>query len=147
MIYLSYFYHVRFMPENMIPISTAVWDPKWFHDFKGQLHTFTDSRGIINGLREPQLVPGPLCKDDCRGPETCESKDPDVCPFLRHYRQQLDGIDFDSFMEQYKMFQENGYDICFLFHETFDNPCSERVVVEDWFKEHNVEVKYFYGPK
>ena len=33
-IYISYFYNIRFFPKNLIPISTAMWDPKWYHNFK-----------------------------------------------------------------------------------------------------------------
>ena len=32
----SYFYAIRFFKPNMIPISTAKWDPKWYHQNKGQ---------------------------------------------------------------------------------------------------------------
>lgn len=29
--YISYFYAVRFMKPNTVALSTAMWDPKWFH--------------------------------------------------------------------------------------------------------------------
>lgn len=30
-ILISYFYQIRFFKPNMIPLSTAAFDPKWFH--------------------------------------------------------------------------------------------------------------------
>lgn len=30
-IYTSYFYQIRFFKPNMIPLSTAKYDPSWFH--------------------------------------------------------------------------------------------------------------------
>ena len=48
----SYFYQIRNFTRNMIPISTAVWDPAWYHNFtKDYSHLFYDSRNILNGLR------------------------------------------------------------------------------------------------
>lgn len=31
--YTSYFYKLRFFTPNMLPFSTAKWDPKWYHNF------------------------------------------------------------------------------------------------------------------
>ena len=39
---LGYFYQVRFFTPNMIPVSTAVSDPKWYHQNKGPQFTFLD---------------------------------------------------------------------------------------------------------
>ena len=39
---LGYFYQVRFFTPNMIPVSTALGDPKWYHQNKGQQFTFLD---------------------------------------------------------------------------------------------------------
>ena len=30
--YISYFYQIRNMKHNTLPVSTAMWDPKWFHE-------------------------------------------------------------------------------------------------------------------
>lgn len=59
-IYTSYFYQVRNFPINTVAFSTAMWDPKWFHDFKDRKYKFKDKRGIWNGLRATPLVPGEL---------------------------------------------------------------------------------------
>ena len=139
-IYTSYFYQVRFFPSNLIPLSTAIWDPKWFHDFKGQSHIFIDGNGVLNGLRCPQLVPGPICHDECRGPENCAIKSPYRCDFLRHYREQLDKINISEFLSHLEELTD-GMDIAFLFHEAPNNPCSERRVVQEWLRDNGMEVK------
>ena len=46
---LGYFYQVRFFTPNMIPVSTALGDPKWYHQNKGQQFTFLDKNNVING--------------------------------------------------------------------------------------------------
>ena len=62
--YTSYFYQVRFFTPNMIPISTAKWDPKWFHDFQDNKYVFLDKRGVCNGLRADPFVLGEeYCKN------------------------------------------------------------------------------------
>ena len=85
-IYTSYFYKIRFFKPWQIPISTAVWDPKWFNDFKGQGYRFLDKRNVINGLRCESLHPDKTCQDLCRGLETCDCKDPSKCEFLKRYK-------------------------------------------------------------
>ena len=57
-IYTSYFYKIRFFKPNMIPISTAMWDPKWYHANQKQDHWFVDKNGVINGLRASVFAPG-----------------------------------------------------------------------------------------
>ena len=50
-LYTSYFYQIRHFKKNMVPISTAMWDPKWYHDWMGHDYVFKDKRGIYNGIR------------------------------------------------------------------------------------------------
>ena len=57
----SYFYQIRFMKQNYIPLSTAIWDPKWFHQNKGQDFQFKDKNGVWNGLRAEIFMPGKEC--------------------------------------------------------------------------------------
>ena len=74
-IYISYFYQLRFFPRNAIPLSTAVYDPAWFHDgTRDQKHKFKDKRGVINGLRAEPFMPGAACEGLCHGPEYCDLK-------------------------------------------------------------------------
>ncbi len=148
-IYTSYFYQVRFMKPYHIPCSTALWDPKWFHGFQGSEHIFRDKNGVLNGLRAEMFAPGPWCSDLCRGPEMCNQK-PDSCGFLRAYRSQFADLDIAEVMSLFeglagKMKEYLGLDrepeFILLFHEAPNNPCSERVVVQEWFKANGVLVE------
>lgn len=148
-IYTSYFYQVRFMKPYMIPLSTACFDPKWFHQNKGQDFVWKDKNGVYNGLRAPVFAPGPLCENLCRGPETCDTHDPTKCLFLNTYRYQLDQLDFNdvvtrcermgNYIKSLENFSEEPV-IILLVHEAKTNPCSERRVIQEWFAAHGKEV-------
>ena len=148
-IYTSYFYKLRFMKPYMIPLSTALWDPKYFHDFKGPQHKFLDKNGVWNGLRATPFVPGAQCEGLCHGPQGCKCK-PDDCAFLKAYYDQLCALDFNEMKGRIESlafraknlsgFKEEPV-IIFLFYEKPDNPCSERRPFQRWMREHGVEVE------
>lgn len=149
-IYISYFYKVRFMRPFEVPLSTAVWDPKWFHMFHGQDYTFTDKNGVINGMRASMFAPGESCSNLCRGRENCKLNDPNSCPFLQRYRQQLNCLDFADFMGNMEKFSnelqrvmnlDRPVDFVLLVHEAPDNPCSERGPLQAWFHDNGYELK------
>ena len=96
---VSYFYQIRNFKENMIPVSTAMWDPSWYHDNKGPTHIFVDKRGIINGLRILPLHPGEECEGLCHGRQSCTASGPENCAFLKAYRQQLEKIDLEKLLK------------------------------------------------
>ena len=146
-IYTSYFYQIRFFSPNMIPVSTAMWDPKWYHENKDQSHVFRDKRGILNGMRCLQLVPDPLCSSECRG--DCINPDPLSCDFLKHYRDQLNQIDFQEFLKNLKSIADSTSQIlnlhtdmivCLIVHEAPANQCSERRVIQEWFRDNNFPI-------
>lgn len=146
-IYTSYFYQIRFFTPNMIPLSTAMWDPKWYHENQSQSHVYKDKRGILNGMRCLSLVPGPHCSGDCRG--DCANPSPNTCDFLKHYREQLDQINFQEFLKELKMLADSTAQImnihedmiiCLIVHEAPSNQCSERVVIQEWFKDNNFPI-------
>lgn len=148
-IYTSYFYQVRFMKPHMVPLSTACFDPRWFHQNKGQDFVWKDKNGVYNGLRAPVFAPGPLCENLCRGPETCVTRDPQTCLFLNTYRYQLDQLDFNDvvarcerlgkYVQSLEHFTEEPA-IMLLVHEAPQNPCSERRVIQEWFAANGKEV-------
>ena len=148
-IYTSYFYQVRFMKPNMIPLSTAMFDPRWYHQNKSQEYVWKDKNGVYNGLRAPVFAPGPLCEGLCRGPETCDTHDPTRCLFLSTYRYQLDQLDFNDvvarcerlgrYVQSLEHFAEEPV-IMLLVHEAPQNPCSERRVIQEWFAANGKEV-------
>lgn len=143
--YVSYFYAVRFMKPNTVPLSTAHFDPKWFYNGK-QGNVYKDKRGVMNGLRAIPFVPA---KDwGCRGADCC-SDTPDKCYFLTQYRKQLAELDFDDMMRRFQIIADkvvkNGEEpeIVLLVHEAPDNKCSERWALLDWFKSHNIEAQEY----
>ena len=148
----SYFYQIRFMKQNYIPLSTAVWDPKWFHQNKGQDFQFKDKNGVWNGLRAEIFMPGEECEGLCRGREVCNAYGPKTCAFLKAYRRQLDKLDFNEVLNRFQKLGEQiqkaeGFSeepiYVLIVHEAYDNPCSERWVIQDWFKNNGYEIKEF----
>ena len=147
---LGYFYQVRFFTPNMIPVSTALGDPKWYHQNKGQQFTFLDKNNVINGLRCEELAPGPLCSGLCDGNRD-KGCSPLSCEFLKVYRMQLETtFDIPAFLERCKIASEklkelNQYTgeptIVLLVHEAPDNPCSERKPLIDFFNAHGIQIE------
>ena len=142
-IYTSYFYKVRFMEPHMIPISTALWDPKWFHNFQKQDYVWLDKRGVFNGIRAEEFAPHGECENLCRGPEFCSTKDSSMCEFLKAYRRQLDRLDCEEVLRRCEILGGRCKEIAhfskepiyiFLVHEAPQNPCSERRIIQEWFK-------------
>ena len=156
-IFLSYFYAVRFFKPYMIPFSTAMWDPKWYHDGKSQNYIFIDKNGVINGLRADPLVPDKHCEGLCKGPERCEvNGDASSCKFLKVYMQQLESIPLHNFVE---LLEKNARYIMeramipgdpipvILVHESPKTPCSERWPLLKWFNDggYNVQELDFHN--
>ena len=146
--YITYFYNVRFLKPYQIPFSTAVWDPKWYHDFKNQDYYFKDKNGVYNGLRIELLHPEPD-NDQCI---ECDHSLQGNCGFIKKYTEQLNKLDFNLVINYLKItsksiktierFSEEP-EIVLLVHEKYDNPCSERWPLIKWFKEHGIELEEF----
>lgn len=146
-IYTSYFYQIRFFPPNLVPLSTAMFDPKWYHDNKAQSYQFKDKRGVLNGLRIEPFVPGPMCHNLCHGPETCYEH-PDSCSFLLGYLGQLNQLNFEQIMQRFVNLsiaiksKENLDDVDFalIVHEAPTKECSERAMIQRWFAANGYQV-------
>lgn len=146
-IWTSYFYMVRFFKPWMIPLSTAVWDPKWFHEFKGQDYIWKDKNNVWNGLRLEILNPKECHAGGC----PCSEKNYQKCRFLKEYREGLqERINFDELMNYLRRISERAQEldgfseepeIMLLVHESPDNPCSERIPIQELFTSHGIEVK------
>lgn len=142
-VYISYFYNIRFFPKNLIPISTAVYDPKWYHDFKSSSYVFRDKRDVINGLRAEILSPYKIENAECHN---CKSnKDTSVCSFIKQYNDYIFSLNFNDvynwLLKVSRKFDDA--DICLMVYEKPDNPCSERPTLIEWFKCNNVELKEY----
>lgn len=143
-IYTSYFYMVRFFLPYQIPISTAVWDPKWFHDFKDQNYVWKDKNGVWNGIRMEELNPKNC--NACGCPCGLKLKDPLHCKFITTYREGLSKINFKDLYEclektgELLKFEDYESEIMLLVHEAPDNPCSERLAIQELFKDNGIDV-------
>lgn len=144
----SYFYQIRFFKPNMIPVSTAMWDPKWFHNFKNQYCVFKDRNGVYNGLRYPTLSPGDECEGLCTG-QPCD-KFYGNCPFLKKYEEHLDKIDFNKMIKDFEDIcaqvrsksnipMEEEMIVVLMVHEKPDNPCSEREALIHYFNKNGIK--------
>lgn len=147
----SYFYQLRFFKPYMIPLSTAIFDPKWYHDGYDKSYYFKDKRGVYNGLRAEPFVPVQESDGECRGKEYCK----DIignCKFLNNYYEQLKRLDFQEMLarfqnlgdkiKKYEGFEEEPIMILMVY-ETSENSCSERKVIHQWFKDNNYPIEEF----
>lgn len=153
----SYYYQIRNFTKNMIPVSTTISDPDWYHHFTHNYDTiFRDKRGVINGLRLDPIIECGRAAESCRGRDQCNNKPSPPCPFLASYKNNLNNfIDFealmkdlqflaDSYQKYYKI--NNEIYIVLMVYEAPQNPCSERQTLIDYFNEHGVECKELTYP-
>lgn len=141
-LYISYFYNIRFFPTNLIPVSTAVYDPKWYHNFKSDNNVFKDKRGVINGIRMPILSPYKIENVECK---SCVEKNPQTCTFIKQYRDYILSLNFNEVYSKLNSISNkfNNADICLMVYEKPDNPCSERSSLIEWFKLNGIELLEF----
>lgn len=146
----SYFYMIRFFSPWMIPLSTALSDPKWYHNHQGKTHIFFDKNRVINGIRIETLHPDDSCSNLCTG-KPCKY-DPATCKFLKAYHNQLKKIDFQEFIDWCERFADNCKKVfkldhepvlVLIVHEAPDNQCSEREMIHRWFQENNYPITEF----
>ena len=138
-IYTSYFAQLRKFPPNLVGLSTAVWNPKWRPMGK-------DKRGVIC-VDCPPFKPGHECEGLCNG--KCEPKHPEDCAFLKAYKAQLDKLNITRIQNSLgKLAKQISYDeglqdidFAFLVYETPSNPCSERIAIQQWFREHGMPIE------
>lgn len=148
-IYTSYFYMVRFMEPHHIPLSTAKWDPRWYHNFQGQGEVFLDTRGVLNGMRASQFAPDDKCSSLCLGKGYCPNIGQGGCEFLKCYAEQLaanSAQEFQGYLEsQVPMLRsclhlDRDPEFILLVHEAPGNKCSEREAIQRWFAKGGIEV-------
>jgi len=144
-IYTSYFYQIRNFKQNMIPVSTALSDPKWFKP-PTEKEYYIDKRGIICGLRyEPLIV-------QSQGTHYCPCEEKEIlkgnCPIMQEYRQLLETIDFDKMIKAFEfcLNKFNKDTIVLIVYEAPNNPCSERKSLQEYFNNHEIECKELEYP-
>lgn len=152
---ISYFARIRKFAPNEIPVSTAMWDPKWFHPNRNPKGVYLDKRNVINGLRVDPFVPA---YGGCDGPREC-GWEPEKCSFMDRYRRQLEKLDPNEIMgrfaslearlrEKYQHLSEyNELTFVLIVYEKPDNECSERIPIREWFQQNGEELPEWEIPK
>ena len=135
----------------MIPVSTAVSDPAWYHNFTyDKTFTFLDKRGVVNGLRCEELHGDKNCDGLCLGKNNCKTKNPNECLFLKTYKQQLEKMNINNFIRRaenslQKIKQQVGFKeeplLVLMVHEAPSNECSERKILLEYFNSKGIECK------
>lgn len=147
--YITYFYNIRFLPSDCLPISTAVWDPKWFKMRNG--YVWKDNRGVINGFRLEDLhIPENEYDNECQlGMSKCPYINDEICPFKKKYLNHLYTLNFNELLYNIKSAAKayNCKDICLMVHEKFGTLCGERHSLTKYFSEHNIDLIEFKNPK
>lgn len=145
----SYFYQIRHFKKNMIPISTCLFDPDWFHNFTQDYnYIFYDNRHILNGLRLETIIE--QGRHSNHGPDICpcESKNYQTCSFLKQYRDNLENINFNNMVQDMQKFANNYKEnenideeiiLVLIVYEAPNNHCSERYALQDYFTSHGIE--------
>lgn len=143
--YIANFAQLRSMNKTCIPISTAVWNPKFFK-------IGLDSNEVMLGISEKELSPYKVdmsdgCQKDCPNRERVPN-----CPFLTKYRAYLDTIDFDYLVSEFNRVAEDvrkitHYEgtatIVLLVYESINTKCSERWPLIDWFNANGITLLNF----
>lgn len=136
---ITTFYNVRNLNPYTIPVSTAAWDPKWFHDETQPGGVYIDKRGVINGLRYESFAPGARCHNLCHGQPCAQNSD--SCMFLHQYMAQLNGLNFERTVDELRQMAQavnpSATEVALLVYEKPDNPCSERAMLRQWFAAHD----------
>ena len=149
--YITNFANMKYLTECCIPISTCLSDPAFFHNnTRDKSICFLGKNNILYGIREPLISPVYLKEEDCVCQKECQFKDINPnCPFLRAYSSYLDTIDFNSLMLEFERTAEEVRKvthfkgeaiIVLLVYEAENNPCSERVPLQNLFKKHGIEL-------
>lgn len=142
---ITYFYMLRFLKPNQIPISTALWDPKWYNK-DGKV--YVNDKGVIFGLKCPSLSPQECTPGCC----PCNNKTPGKCKFIQEYMESLRKLNFleikqglENMAREVQGFMGFAEDpeIILVVYETPDNPCSERGSLIQWFLENNVNLEEY----
>ena len=127
----------------MIPMSTALYDPKWY-DTHGMIAR--DKNGVILGLNDKRFHPD--VDSEC---PRCIDHDPTKCSFINNYYNKISKLNFEEVIKSY---EELGRALgivdpilVLIVHEAPSNPCSERSALIKLFKEHNIDLEEFNAKK
>ncbi len=146
----SYFYQIRFFTPNIIPLSTAVSDPAWYHINGDMKSTYVDKNGVLIGCRAEPFVPDFQNIAECGG-KSCK-QNPNTCNFLHDYYLQLKYLNYDNIMERFESIGHRVKDFlhfeeepvaALIVYEKPEQLCSERIMIHKWFRSHDYDIQEF----
>ena len=140
--YITYFYNTRYMKANQLPVSTAMWPPKFFAKSSKTSDIHFNDNHVMFGITAKELVP----QEQCECP--CEKKDYNNCCFLKEYYAQLSKLDFDEVILSWNDFVEKLSnltrisidEVVLLVYEKPENLCSERVALKKLFEKNGMKL-------
>lgn len=132
--YISYFAQMRHFTRNILPVSTAAWDAKWFEGIDR-----------IDDLLIPLETVAKLEQHQQMCYKGCQRALP--CPFMQEYAKYLDTLDFAAIIKQLESFANEYTDtIVLLVYEMPSVKCAERPVLQEWFRKNGVELEEWQKP-
>ena len=150
--YITYFQNLRYLTEEFIPVSTAVWDPKWLNTYNGKRQYINENNVLVGIKEESFLIPeDEIPEEMCAGKPCPYIEKHPHCQFLDAYWKHLQKIDFEGYLlPEFERVAEDVRKIThfkgepkiiLLVHEKPDNLCSERAGLVRLFKKHSIILK------
>lgn len=150
-IFISTYYNIRFFSSNMIPIAVTQGWPFWLMKNKPRL--YLDSNSVIIGIKEDSLVFPPEKFENLD--EKCQKDCPYVfkvpnCQFMLEYYNYLKENNFDLLLKEFEriskeVYKINKYEgepiIVLMVYEKPSCTCSERVVLQKWFRDNHYSLE------
>ena len=139
--FITNFYNIRFFPKEMLPVSTCMWDPKWYQANP----PVRDKRGVVNGyncfrLHMPEEMYKSIKEPCSHG--NCDKLSSLPCKFMTTYAQYLKDLSFESVKQQIEEAAKRYgcTDVCLMVAERPQILCAERPVLRGWFKSHGIDL-------
>ena len=157
-IYISYFYQIRNFTPNMLPLSTAMYPPKWYRQM-GINDYWVDKNGVINGLDISEFIfPHKIFNEHLGDAKCCNecgfypiSEDHyKWCPFMKVYYNHLKSQNLIDILNKYSnniirlfnhVFKKNIDTIVLIVHEPPEKYCGERPVLKKYFSDYGIELE------
>jgi len=127
--YIGYFQQIKSMSDNILPISTAIWQPKWL----------PKDKYVVMEELSPRYINH---HSDCKG---CTKDKYLSCEFLKEYKEYIYSLNIRNILNKINtlLFMTDYIDVCFMVYELPDNPCSERHILKKWFEDNGIPIRDF----
>ena len=157
-VYISYFYQIRNFTPNMLPLSTAMYPPKWYD--RKDTKSWIDNTGVVNGLSIDEFIfPKHLFNEELDDVDRCSNEcgfypisDDEFkwCPFMKIYYNHLNSKNLFDILSRYESIIMHSFNtvlhvnidtIVLIVHEPPERYCGERPVLKRYFAEHGIELE------